>query len=89
MGYATKTASLNKGITKVGAFKVHTSDQHMAKDGVHRLEYAYFADETESYWLVTEDSLFRLGARNLDYNEWAESDTDAEEFGKRSPRRAE
>lgn len=82
------TSPLAKAITKVGAFLVHPDDIGEAKDGT-RLKYAYYADETESYWLVSEDSLFVLGARDLDYNTWAEADSDAQEYGKRSPRRAQ
>lgn len=92
MGLGTKTKALDKGIAKVGAFRVHPDDQREIPANkiavVTRLEYAYFAGETDSYWLVSEDSLHRLGAMNLDYNDWAEADDSAQEFGKRAPRRA-
>ena len=65
---------------KIGA-DVSTSHSH-----------AYYAEETQTWWLVTEDALARLGERlkgaPLDavYDNWAESDQEAVEYGRRQPR---
>ena len=81
MAIGTKTASTQKGIEKVGAYLVRDTENN----GDVLLEYAYFAEETQSYWLVSEESLFVLGARDLAYDDWAENDKTAIEYGKRRP----
>jgi hypothetical protein len=70
--------ALSAAIEKIGAFRVHDSVSTSHK-------WAYFADETESYWLVTSASLILLA--DMEYDAWAEKDENAHEYGKKPPRR--
>lgn len=57
------------------------------RDPYDDARWVYFAEETNSWWSVTSDSLVALGScdplNEEAYNNWAEADNTAEERGKR------
>lgn len=48
--------------------------------------WIYFAEETRSWWSVSEEAVVLMGDVDADYNTWAEQDDSAVECGKRRPR---
>ena len=48
--------------------------------------WAYYAEETDSYWLITSEALAQLA--DMDTIAWAEQDKTAIEYGRKAPRRA-
>lgn len=74
---------------------------HAVPDPYEAGRWAYFADETRSWWSVTEESLLRFVETRIrlavdlpseevaieTYNEWAENDGDAVELGRELPRK--
>ena len=75
--------NLAAAIEKIAAYLVNESESE-------EHAWAYYADETQSWWLVTGDELVALASEyDLDVTKWAENPAStAIEYGKRAPRRA-
>lgn len=73
-------AAFARGIDRIGALRVHftVSITH---------PWTYFAEETQSWWLVTEKAVIDAGNMEpFDMDTWASTDSTGKEHGYRRPR---
>lgn len=84
-----RALDLAAAIEKIGAYRVDRQLENEEREWSY-YTWAYYAEETESFWLVTGDELVSLASEyELDVDQWAENTAStAIEYGKRPPRRA-